>query len=138
MGQGQGGGRPRKFETAMQIEALADAYFLEAEAKKRPFTITGLAIALGTSRSALIDYEGGKHDTETERFSEGNKWQKLRVENYAEEQLYLSPKTAEPIFHLMNMGWKNRTQKDLNGPDGGSILISEEFRKTYEGFSKSF
>jgi len=76
-----------------------------------PFTITGLALTLNTSRQTLINYE------ERDDFFDTIKRHKLRVENYAELRLFGSNATG-PIFALKNFGWKDKTEQDLtvSGP----------------------
>lgn len=72
-----------------------------------PYTITGLALALSTSRETLLDYE------EREEFSDTIKEAKLKVENFT-EQLLFSPSPTGPIFNLKNnYGWKDKTEQDV-------------------------
>jgi hypothetical protein len=39
-------GRPLKFKTVEEMQEKIDAYFADCIEKERPFTITGLALAL--------------------------------------------------------------------------------------------
>ena len=48
------GWRPLKWKTVEEIQPLIDAYFRDTP--KKEWTITGLALALDTSRTTLIDY----------------------------------------------------------------------------------
>jgi hypothetical protein len=48
-------GRPLKYQSVKEIEPLIEAYFKDTP--KKEWTITGLALALDTSRTTLIDYE---------------------------------------------------------------------------------
>jgi hypothetical protein len=41
--------RPRKYQTADELEAAIDAYFVACDADKRPYTIPGLVLSLGFS-----------------------------------------------------------------------------------------
>jgi hypothetical protein len=110
-------GRPLKFESVEVLEKACKAYFDSCiyetpdSAKKRetpkPFTITGLALALDTSRQTLMNYEV------REDFFDTIKRAKLRVENYAEERLF-SDKPTGPIFALKNFGWKDSKDVNLN------------------------
>lgn len=124
------GGRPAKFESAEQMQELIDKYFAECEGKilvdedgipvrdkngkiirdgRKPYTITGLALALGfTSRQALLNYEG------KEEFFDTITRAKARVEQYAEERLYDNHGANGAKFSLMNnfKGW--REQQDVN------------------------
>lgn len=112
------GGRPPFFESAEQMQELIDKYFEECDGKiltdedgnpvrnkdgkiirddRRPYTITGLALALGfNSRTSLLDYEG------KEEFLNTIKRAKSRVEKYAEERLYDKHGSNGAKFSLAN------------------------------------
>ena len=64
--------------------------------EERPLTITGLALALDTSRDLLLDYEN------REEFSYTIKKAKLLCENYAEEFLFHGKNVVGAIFNLKN------------------------------------
>jgi hypothetical protein len=128
MSQGEGGGRPLKFKSVKKLQAKIDSYFARCDKgesvdivdrktgkvasikRKIPYTITGLAIDLETTRETLCDY--GKKD----KFSDTIKTAKLRVENYNELQLHLGKHAAGPIFALKNFGWKDKTEIEAPGP----------------------
>ena len=115
------GGRPMKFKTVEELQKKIDEYFAECDKQKRPYTITGLALALDTNRATLLDYE-----KKYEQFSEVVKKAKLRIENYAEEQLFTSKNVAGVIFNLMNnFGWKNRQDVDasIGGKEGEPLQV---------------
>lgn len=66
-------GRPLKFESVKVLDEKINAYFKECP--KDEWTITGLAMALDTSRKLLCEYE------EKDEFSNTIKKAKLKVEN---------------------------------------------------------
>jgi hypothetical protein len=49
-------GRPPKFESAEEIEKLADEFFEECKINKEIPTMAGLALKLGTDRHTIINY----------------------------------------------------------------------------------
>lgn len=98
-------GRPLKFKTVEELQEKVDRYFKDCDKKKRPYTVTGLALALDTSRETLMDYE------EKDEYSDTVKKAKDRVEAYAEEMLYKIRATG-PIFALKNFGWKDQSSID--------------------------
>lgn len=98
-------GRPPKFKTPDELEELAEQYFTDTPQKE--WTITGLALALDTSRKVLQEYE------EKEEFSNTIKRLKGKVE-YAYELRGRDKGTAFDIFRLKNMGWKDKTEVDTN------------------------
>lgn len=76
--------------------------------KQVPYTITGLALALDTTRETLLDYQY------KEEFTDTIKAAKLRCENFNEQMLY-GPSPTGTIFNLKNnYGWKDKTEQDLN------------------------
>jgi hypothetical protein len=99
--------RPLKFKSPEEILKKANAYFNECIETSSPITITGLALALDTSRETLINYE------KREEFFDTIKKCKLVCENYAEKQLYEKGGSG-PIFALKNFGWKDKTETDIN------------------------
>lgn len=99
------GGRPLKFSCVDDIYSTAWKYFKKCEDKNLPITITGLCMALHTTRDVLMDYERGKHD-DVDNFSNAIKEMKLVCENYA-ETIAITKGHAGAIFILKNYGWKD-------------------------------
>jgi hypothetical protein len=119
-------------------------YLIEIEhmvmTKQIPYGITGLALALDTSRETLLDYEKGKYDSGEDiegykaEFSDTIKAAKVKIENYNELMLY-SPSPTGTIFNLKNnFGWKDKTEQELSNPDGS--LSSPYARLTEEQLNK--
>lgn len=102
-------GRPLKFSSPEELLERAYEYFDETLEKGQPITITGLAMALDTSRETLMDYEEKRGD----QFSDAVKKVKLVCENYAERKLFGSNPTGA-IFALKNYGWKDKQEIDLD------------------------
>jgi len=112
-------GQPLKFKTPKILKEKCDKYFHDClyEINKDgeevlrehqiPFTITGLALALGTSRATLMNYE------KKEKYFNTVKEAKTKVENYAEKRLFGNNATG-PIFALKNFGWKDKSEVDQN------------------------
>ncbi len=111
------GGRPHKFQTLKDLEQAIDAFFKDCDKKGRPYTVTGLALALDTTRETLLDYE--KNNPKLAEFSDAIKRAKLRVQNYAEIQLFGRNPTG-PIFALKNFGWRDK--QEIDHTTGGKPL----------------
>lgn len=113
-------GRPPKFESVEQLESLIESYFINCDQEKRPYTITGLALWLDTSRETLINYE------EKEQYFDTIKRAKSRCENWVEEGALMNRVNAtSAIFNLKNnYGWKDKTEQDINNPDGNLKTIT--------------
>lgn len=111
-GQGNANaGQKPKFETADQLWDKAQAYIesVTDSKGKTKATISGLAFHLGfESRQSLYDYENN-----SEAFSYIIKRLRVFVESCYEAQLY-SFSTSGAIFALKNMGWRDKTESDVN------------------------
>lgn len=139
-------GRPPKYETVEELEALIDAYFascweqkidmfgnpifmkdargkktkIKVMVQKKPYIITGLAIALGTTRDILIDYEKqvlkNVPKDLAQQFSNTIKRAKEMCKGYAEEQLFIGKNPTGAIFNLKNnYGFKDKTETEHSG-----------------------
>lgn len=128
------GGRPRHFDSEESLQVEIDAYFehikglkgetvtvngeLQTQWLRHPehSTITGLAYFLGfESRQSIYDYE------KEGQFSYVIKRARLRVESGYEQRL-MSTTPAGPIFALKNMGWSDRMDQQISGPNGAPII----------------
>lgn len=166
-----GFGRPLKFKSVKELQNAIDEYFKslfepafdmwgnpvvnkktgeQIFRKTSVATITGLAVALDTTRETLLDYEKKKHDgkdrelTEIELaenkqivdFSDTIKKAKLRIYADTEQQLYRGKPTGA-IFSLKNnYGWVDKTVTETtpsepNNPFSG--LTEDELRKLAGG-----
>jgi hypothetical protein len=89
-------------------------YINSRKAEGLPLLITGLCIALDTTRETLMDYESGKYDDNNNRFSDTVKRLKQYCESFAEERLYSNQPTGA-IFALKNYGWKDKQEVEHSG-----------------------
>jgi hypothetical protein len=149
-------GRPLKFQSVEELQQKIDAYFAECDphtgmekyvvrlkddstkviereclTPQVPYTITGLALALDTSRKTLLDYESGEYDNKAldestqAEFSNTIKKAKLKIHNFAENRLFSGQIVAGIIFNLKNnFEWVDR--KELTGADGNPINLGPE------------
>lgn len=152
------GGRPLKFNTVSELNLRINEYFdrcdphtemrrvIDGHGKEGnalwverevltpgvPYTITGLARALKTSRETLLDYESGKYDDKADvidaagdKFSDTIKDAKLRVQQNAEEFLMSGAPATGAIFWLKNnAGWKDRQEVDHTTKDQPIPLLA--------------
>ena len=122
-------GRPLKFKTDQDLALKIAGYFNDTP--KDEWTITGLALALDTSRQTLLNYE------EKEEFFDTIKKAKLMVENGYEIDLKKHGRTGT-IFALKNFDWKDKTEQDITSkgekiqqinyftPDGNKLETDQE------------
>lgn len=133
------GGRPAKYKTAEEMQKAIDRYFDACDNNIRiiydkeggedkaisdplPYTMTGLAIALGfESRSSLVDYKGV-----SDKFSYTIKKARLRVEESIEQRMLKSNGVvAGVIFNAKNnFGWKDKSEIDQNVNDNRTEPIT--------------
>jgi hypothetical protein len=118
------GGRPPKFESVDSLQKQIDVYFAKCDQDDEPYTITGLALALDTTRQTLINYE------EKDEYLDTIKKAKTMVEQYAEKRLFSGTPTGA-IFALKNFGWKDKQETELSGKDGKPIETTSEVRITF-------
>ena len=102
-------GRPLKYTSIEALQSDIDAYFSECKENKRPYTITGLALAIDTCRQTLCNYDVKP------KFMDTIKRAKLRCEAFAEEQLMSGSNAAGPIFALKNYGWSDKHEVEHSG-----------------------
>ena len=113
-------GQPAYYKTPEEFEAACDSYFAKCAADETPLTITGLVLYLGfCERKSLYDYEAKPE------FLHVVKKARMRVENGYELRLSGNSPTGS-IFALKNMGWKDKTEQEMYGKDGGPIAIGWE------------
>lgn len=97
------GGRPLKYSNVEELQKAIDYYFDNCNEENEPITITGLALALDTTRETLCEY--GERD----EFVDTIKKAKLRVQNAYEKRL-VRRGNAGDIFALKNFGWKDKQE----------------------------
>lgn len=126
-------GRPVLYKTVEELEKVVDEYFADCDAKTKemhsdklgdmivpdpePYTMAGLAYALGMSRQSLINY-GNKDE-----FFDTIKRARERVEKDIEIRM-ISKDTFTPgvIFNAKNnFGWKDESKTEIVGKDGGQL-----------------
>ena len=119
-------GRPMKWETPKQLQEQIDKYFEDCKLNNEPLTITGLALALDTSRETLMDYQN-KDD-----FSYTIKKAKLRIENAYEKRLIQNGRSGD-IFALKNFGWTDKQEIENNVSINSYEQLSVEELKKLAG-----
>lgn len=98
------GGRPLKFNTLEALQEQIDTYFTSTP--REEWTVTGLALALDTSRETLMNYE------KKEEYFDAIKKAKEMVHNAYELDLRKKGRSGD-IFALKNFGWTDKTEQDI-------------------------
>ena len=110
MEEKQAGGRPPLYTSVEELDNAIQNYFDGCKEDRRPYTMSGLAYALGMDRTSLIRY--GKD----ERFYNSIKRAKEYVEQSLEERLISTSGVATGIiFNLKNnYNWQDKQEIDAN------------------------
>ena len=116
------GGRPLKFETVEELKKAVNKYFEGCNEETEPMTITGLALALDTTRETLCDYEN------KDEYSDTIKNAKLKVQNAYEKRLVKRGNGGD-IFALKNFGWVDKQEVQQTGNAQQVVYIDVEEKK---------
>jgi len=118
------GGRPLKYKTVEELQNAIDEYFLLCDNRVQqvysaksdgvievldpePYTISGLALAMGIDRDTLLNYE--KRD----EYFGTIKSAKDKVHADVERRL-MEKQATGAIFNLKNnFGWRDKTETDI-------------------------
>lgn len=143
------GGRPLKYETVEELDRAIQNYFAEQDphetkalvetgrdakgnllydtrnvlTEQKPYTMSGLARAVGLSRQGLLEYSN------KDEFSDSIRAAKQRCEEYAESQLY-GPFANGAKFNLTNnysgryQPWADKTAIDHTTKDQPIPLLA--------------
>lgn len=103
------GGRPLKFKSVEELQNKIDAYFEYCDSNNKPYTVSGLALALDTDRITLIRYE------ERDEFSNTIKRAKQKVENQFEERAICGEYNPTMAIFLMknNFKYEDKVQQEV-------------------------
>ena len=110
---GNKGGRPRKFQSAEELQKQINAFFKECDDNKELPTVTGLALALDTSRTLLCNYEKEPNFANIIKRAKSliEKVWKVWADEYEEQK-----KEKMKIKNLAEDLLKYRTQADFKSP----------------------
>lgn len=112
--------RPTKFNDAEELQVKIDKFFADCKKDNIIPTVTGLAVALDTSRQILLDYQNFCDNTDRLKslddsvkrgISDTIKRAKARIESGYEQQLLSAKNPAGAIFTLKNnYGWVDKQE----------------------------
>ena len=123
-------GRPPKFKTPKEMEPLIEGYFSDCDKAERPYTVPGIALALGfADRHSLHDYMA------KDEFTATIKRARLRIEAQRAQALVTRTQgVAGLIFDLKNnFGWKDKTEHEHTGADGKDAPIEHKITVEFVG-----
>lgn len=111
-------GRLKKYEKVEDMEKDIQKYFAKQDVEGLPYTVSGLALALGMTRETLLRYE------ENDIFSDTIKRAKQKIEEYVETRLFVSGIATGVIFNLKNnFGWKDKQEIEQNGEMNNTVTV---------------
>lgn len=100
------------FENKEEMGEAIDNYFNDCDKKKRPYTITGLCMALWfRSRQTLLDYcsKASKWD----EFVDTIRLAKQKIENYNEMCLYSNKVPTKWVIFNMTNNYRRKDKQDV-------------------------
>lgn len=114
-------GRPRLYESADDFADAVEAHFTDCQDEGKRPTLSGLSYALGFEDRETFSNYASYGDS----FSRTVKRAKLRIGDWLEQRLTDKDKfTPGIIFDLKNNhGWKDKTEQELTGADGGPVQL---------------
>lgn len=116
-------GRPWRFKNVEALQPLIDQYF--ENVPEEEWTVTGLALALKTTRQVLMDYQ------ERDQFTDSIKQAKLKVESSYEKSLKRRGNAGD-IFGLKNFGWHDKQEVEHSGGINIDDIDDEELDRRIE------
>ncbi len=118
-------GRPKKYTDTDIVQQKIDAYFKNCDDTNKPYTMSGLALALDMDRKTLLNY------SKDDKFFLTIKKARNKVEAYVEERLFY-PNATGVIFNLKNnFEWQDKQELEHSGNINNPYanLSEEELRK---------
>lgn len=125
-------GKPKKFTDIKSLMRSINDYFRDADTRKAPYTITGLANALDTSRQLLLDIEyGGHYDSEFSRIISAAK---SKIGQYTEEGLLSGKYNAAGCIFTMknNWGYKDQVENKIVEDDSSAKILEANRKRVIE------
>jgi len=145
-------GRPPKFKKPEDMQKQILEYFkscwdykrnmfggrvYDSKTKKvvmvqiKPYTITGIAVALGTSRQTLLNYEDIKNEYGKEFFDTIKRAKEI-CHQYAEDSLFIGKNPTGAMFNLKNnySGWEDKSKHEHSG----GISLTDLFNETKDDY----
>ena len=105
-------GQPKKYNSVEELEKKVNQYFLNCDIEGKPYTMTGLAIALDMDRRSLLNY---RKEAAYEKFFPIIKKARDKVEESLERKLLTDSTVTGVIFNLKNnFDWKDKQEIDAS------------------------
>lgn len=113
------------FSTPDEMEDVLDVYFADCDKREKPYTMSGIARALGVSRYYLMKYSNRTGYDVVIRKA------KQRCEQNIEEQLLVGRNQVGAIFNLKNnYGWQDKSMLEHNASQTLADMIKGANRST--------
>ena len=100
-------GRPKIYNDVTKLQKDVEKYFKLCDEEKKPYTVSGLALALNMDRRSLLNY------SKDEKFFPTIKMAKQKIEAQLEENALMNK--CNPTFTIFNLknnfNWKDNMQE---------------------------
>lgn len=102
-----------KYKTPEELVEVITNYFNDCDKRKKPYTVSGLALYIGLTTQRLRDYEKDYPGTE---YAEIIERAKQTIETYTAEATFDNKKFQGAKFNLQNnFGWAEKQDTNLSG-----------------------
>lgn len=106
--------RPKLYDNVEKLEKDINEYFKMCDKKDKPYTMSGLALALNMSRQSVINYSND------DKFFDTIKKARQRVEAQLEENALMNK--YNPTFTIFNLknnfNWKDKQEHEISNSEG--------------------
>lgn len=102
-----------KYKTPEELVSVIKQYFDDCDRRKKPYTMSGLALFIGLTTQRLRDYEKNYKGTE---YAEIIERAKQTIETYTAEATFDNKKFQGAKFNLQNnFGWSEKQDTNISG-----------------------
>lgn len=102
-----------KYKTPEELIEIITSYFNDCDMRKRPYTVSGLALYIGLTTQTLRNYEKNYPGTE---YAEIIERAKQTIETYTAEATFDNKKFQGAKFNLQNnFGWAEKQDTNFSG-----------------------
>lgn len=102
-----------KYKTPEELVEIITNYFKDCDKRRKPYTVSGLALYIGLTTQRLRDYEKDYKGTE---YAEIIERAKQTIEAYTAEATFDNKKFQGAKFNLQNnFGWAEKQDTNLSG-----------------------
>ena len=117
----------KRFKTVEELQSLIDAYFVDCDESKKPYTIEGLCVKLEIDRKTLLNYEKAKG---YEQYFHTIKKAKDKVLQILTERALVGDNVPSISIFLLKNNYGYVDRQEVTGADGESLGVNVVFQNS--------